>query len=148
MITAAFAHFIVSLYLFPKQLVQPFLSASENVEISRLFIAGFGNTMMDIQAYHSVGMNLSRIFKINKRSEIVTFDKLPVTDVMMESLKLTRSNKRIFSFRPRKWYKDRMGTVFLGYSDPRLLSQLTVQTEHLTESPNEDFAMDWGGEQF
>lgn len=46
--------------------VYPFAQVGEN----DVFFAGFGNTLMDIQAYHMVGMQPHKIFLIDKQSRI------------------------------------------------------------------------------
>lgn len=75
---------------------------------------------MDMQSYHAVGMDLDRIFKINKKSQIITFDKPNMTSPQSNSVEL--------AFHPHQWYKDRIGTKYDGYTDPRLISRL-VQNE-------------------
>lgn len=39
-----------------------------------IFVAGFGNTMMDVMAYHMVGIELKNIYIINPKSIINVFD--------------------------------------------------------------------------
>ena len=58
------------------QVVTPFCDVSENPHEKHqsLFVAGFGNTLMDVQAYHMAGMNLSQIYFIDKKSKIACFD--------------------------------------------------------------------------
>ena len=83
---------------------------------------------MDMQAYHAVGMELARMFQINRRSEIVTFDKYPPNASDYEkSCRLTtgKKNKKVLlQFQPRRWFKDRIGTIYSGYNDPKLLALL------------------------
>lgn len=103
-----------------QQIVQPFRRATNNDPDSPVFVAGFGNNFMDMQSYHAVGMDLDRIFKINKKSQIITFDKPNMTSPQSNSVEL--------AFHPHQWYKDRIGTKYDGYTDPRLISRL-VQNE-------------------
>ena len=98
-----------------QHVVQPFRQAANNDVFYPIFIAGFGNNFMDMQSYHAVGMALNRIFKINARSEIVTFDNPNVT---------SQSYDGDLDFPTRQWFKDRIGTQFDGYTDPQLISQL------------------------
>ncbi|KAG7364347.1 LNS2 lipin/Ned1/Smp2 domain containing protein [Nitzschia inconspicua] len=126
-----------------KQIVQPFRRATNDANYE-LFFAGFGNTVMDMQAYHAVGMDLNRIFKINKRSEIVTFDKrseYPLHAIEMSQLMIDNNtnNKNTVSlkFPSRKWLKDRMGTVYSGYADPRLHAHLFDHGKHRTAEEGE-----------
>ena len=123
-----------------KQIVQPFRKAAKDDNLL-VFLAGFGNSMMDVMAYHSVGIHMTRLFKISKDSKIVTFDKKgssnssknsTTTVIDEETAKLTTSNDGILNFRPHKWYKERIGTVYFGYSDPRLLSLFNTSTETIS----------------
>jgi len=41
---------------------------------SSILMAGFGNTLMDMQAYHSAGLGLDRLYLINKESGIHCLD--------------------------------------------------------------------------
>lgn len=98
-----------------QQVVQPFRQANNNDPSSPVFIAGFGNNFMDVQSYHAVGMDLDKIFKISKRSQIVTFDKPNAT---------TPSYHGALDFPPHQWFKDRIGTQFDGYTDSQLITRL------------------------
>jgi len=98
-----------------EQVVKPFRQAANNDPNFPVFVAGFGNSFMDMQSYHSVGMELHRMFKISKKSQIVNFDK---PDMTFESY------NGDLDFPPHQWYKDRMGTQYDGYTDPRLLLRL------------------------
>eukprot|EP00535_Pseudo-nitzschia_heimii_P004857 CAMPEP_0197186406 /NCGR_PEP_ID=MMETSP1423-20130617/13854_1 /TAXON_ID=476441 /ORGANISM="Pseudo-nitzschia heimii, Strain UNC1101" /LENGTH=428 /DNA_ID=CAMNT_0042637717 /DNA_START=196 /DNA_END=1482 /DNA_ORIENTATION=- len=98
-----------------EQVVKPFRQATNNDPNSPVFVAGFGNNFMDMQSYHSVGMDLHRMFKISKKSQIVNFDKANVT---------THSYNGDLDFLPHQWYEDRIGTRYDGYTDSRLISRL------------------------
>ena len=98
-----------------QQVVQPFRQATGNNLNYPNFVASFGNNFMDVQSYHAVGVNLDRIFKISKKSKIVTFDKPSM---------ISQSYNGTLDFPPHQWYKDRIGTVFDGYTDSDLNSQL------------------------
>lgn len=98
-----------------KNVIQPFRKATKNDPNSPYFVAGFGNNFMDMQSYHAIGMDLNRIFKINKTSQIVTFDKENST---------SQSSNGEFEFSSHQWYKDRIGTKYDGYTDSGLISRL------------------------
>mmetsp|Transcript_13872 Transcript_13872/g.34865 ORF Transcript_13872/g.34865 Transcript_13872/m.34865 type:complete len:481 (+) Transcript_13872:168-1610(+) len=97
-----------------QQVVQPFRQATNNDANYPVFVAGFGNNFMDMQSYHAVGMDLDRMFKISKKSKIVTFDK--------PSLNSEHRNGE--DFLSHQWYKERIGTEFDGYEDSNLISRL------------------------
>eukprot|EP00536_Pseudo-nitzschia_multiseries_P008700 jgi/Psemu1/257461/estExt_Genewise1Plus.C_2260016 len=99
-----------------EHVVQPFRKATNNDPMSPFFVAGFGNNFMDMQSYHAIGMNLRRIFKINKKSQIVAFDDKDNTT--------SRGSNGKFAFPAPQWYKDRIGTKFDGYTDSDLMSRL------------------------
>ncbi len=93
--------------------------ASKDCEI---FVAAFGNNLNDVQAYHKTGMDLKKIFLIDKNSKIVTFDKETIDD--------TEPPRGEEGFPPHSWYKDRISTVFEnGYFDEKLRAYLKVIDE-------------------
>ena len=58
-----------------EQVVKPFCDVAEDNEIHEsMFIAGFGNTLMDVQAYHMAGLKLHQIYAIDTKSRISCFD--------------------------------------------------------------------------
>lgn len=57
--------------------------------------------------------------------------------------KNSSKDKFFLEFPTRKWFKDRMGTLYSGYSDPRLLSLLIDQAKHLTEEEKEQLIIQW-----
>lgn len=102
------------------------------------------------QAYHAVGIDLTRMFKINKRSEIVTFDKfsgrpnssIEILQLIIEdNINRSTTDKIFLNFPSRKWFKDRMGTVYSGYADPRLLGRLVDPTKQLTEEEEQQMVV-------
>jgi phosphatidate phosphatase LPIN len=101
-----------------QQVVQPFRQATNNDLNYPVFVAGFGNNYMDMQSYHAVGMDLDRIFKISKKSKIVTFDK--------PSMNSQFYNGEL-DFPPHQWYKERIGSEYDGYADSDLFSQLNSE---------------------
>lgn len=108
-----------------KQVVQPFQQVSNGS--SPIFLAGLGNTIMDVQAYHMVGIDLGKIYLIDKKSQISGFDKN--LNQSWKKLTSTSSEDRfipstIRAPMSRGWYKSRMGSTFQGYSDPNLLSHV------------------------
>lgn len=116
-----------------QQVCKPFRQATNNDPNSPVFVAGFGNNLMDMQAYHAICMDISRIYKIDKKSQIVTFDKKINGDGGdgdgdgdgQGGNKTSSSNvdDGDFTFPPHDWYKDRIGTEFNGYTDAKLLYQ-------------------------
>lgn len=93
-------------------------------------------------------MDLNRMFKINRRSEIVTFDKFSgnsssstkeMSHLMTDDRNCTGTTDKFFlKFPSRRWFKDRMGTVYSGYADPRLLSILIDPAKQLTEEQEKE----------
>jgi len=120
-----------------QQVVQPFREANNNNDTDNendtnhpTFVAGFGNNTRDMQAYHSIGMDLHRIYMIDKKSRIVTFDKKMEkdgndnNDTTDPATKDTTTNHPT-EFQSEQFYKDRIGTTFdEGYTDTKLLFQL------------------------
>mmetsp|Transcript_2369 Transcript_2369/g.2738 ORF Transcript_2369/g.2738 Transcript_2369/m.2738 type:complete len:505 (-) Transcript_2369:72-1586(-) len=121
-----------------QQVVQPFREANnnnnntdsnENDTNHPTFVAGFGNNTRDMQAYHSIGMDLRRIYMIDKKSRIVIFDKKMEDDDKNETdpatTVTTATNNRPTDFQSEQFYKDRIGTTFdEGYTDTKLMFQL------------------------
>lgn len=114
-----------------KQVVKPFREMmSDAPSASPVFAAGFGNTIMDVQAYHMAGIDLDKIYMINKNSRITAFDK----KVDQEWLNLTATSSGMLGAtvgvpRPRNWYKTLMGNSFRGYTDQDLLDHLFMVEE-------------------
>lgn len=76
---------------------------------------------MDVQAYHMAGIDLDKIYLINKKSQISVFDRI----TKEEWTNLTATPNGLFSAtvgvpRPRHWYKTQSGTEFYGYKDDEL----------------------------
>jgi len=87
-----------------------------------IFVAAFGNNLNDVQAYHKIGMDLNKIFLIDKNSTIVTFDKEVIDD--------NGPPRGEEGFPPHSWYKDRISTIFDdGYFDKKLRTFLRVIDE-------------------
>merc|ERR1712238_111237 len=93
--------------------------------------AGFGNNTRDMQAYHSIGMDLHRIYMIDKKSRIVIFDKKMEkdgndnTETDLAATDTTTTNNHPTEFQSEQFYKDRIGTTFdEGYTDTKLFYQL------------------------
>jgi len=91
------------------QIVTPFCNVSENPSDTHasLFVAGFGNTLMDVQAYHMAGMELHQIYLIDKKSTIACLDakvveeQQPKSFSKREALANVLSSKRLSSFLSR-----------------------------------------------
>lgn len=112
-----------------RQVVQPFRKVSHATSASPIFLAGLGNTIMDVQAYHMAGIDLGKIYLIDKRSRISVFDRNLGKE---EWTNLTETTDGLFSATigvpmPRRWYKTQIGSTFAGYSDRRLLSHAIPQ---------------------
>ena len=119
------------------QVVKPFRNVANSSSASPIFIAGFGNTMMDVQAYHMAGIDLDKIYLINKKSELAALDRKP----HQEWTNLTSArNGTLFAAtlgvpRPRHWYKGQLGTKFSGYTDDSLLPHVWKHSiQHMSES--------------
>ena len=90
-----------------------------------IFVAAFGNNLNDVQAYHKIGVDLDKIFMIDKNSRIVTFDKLNKAPKISPPPRKGDGDES--SFPPHSWYKDCIGAIFEnGYSDKNLLFLLGV----------------------
>ena len=70
-------------------------------------------------------MDLNRIYMINTKSHIVSFEGAST----FEREDGDSDGDGILSFPPQQWYKGRMGAKFNGYTDPKLLSQLGINTD-------------------
>jgi len=83
---------------------------------SPIFEAGFGNTLYDMRAYHNAGIQLHRMFLIDKQSQIYCLDKNEVEP----NNDADRVNRALDH--PKQYAMER-GTLFSrGYEDERLLS--------------------------
>jgi hypothetical protein len=121
------------------QIVKPFRHACAAAEVeestnsesssSSVFVAGFGNSWMDVQAYHMSGIELNKIFLINKKSHICVFNKkrsfqekmVQNDDKENESSPLTTVDIPM----SREWYQTQVGTMFQqGYADVGLTSHV------------------------
>ena len=99
-----------------------------------LFVAGFGNTVHDMHAYHNAGMELHRMFLIDQQSQIYCLDSSNNRDDDDEKEEPSRDPAASSSRRENhrradeildhpKEYAMKKGTLFAkGYEDERLLS--------------------------
>ena len=84
-----------------------------------VFVAAFGNNFNDVQAYHKIGVDLDRIFVIDKNSHIATFQKTNDS---------TTTNEE--GFLPHSWYIDRLSTNLEdGYSNEKLYELLGIDLD-------------------
>ena len=91
-----------------------------------VFVAAFGNNLNDVQAYHKIGVDLEKIFMIDKNSRIVTFGKRNNASTNAPPPR-ERDGDDESSFPSHSWYKDCTETIFEnGYSDKNLRSLLGV----------------------
>lgn len=98
-----------------KYVTQPFLSVG--VKRNQLFYAGFGNTVYDMHAYHNAGIDLHRMFLIDKKSRIFCLDSTSFTSGDSKSIQRALDH-------PRR-YATVKGTLFAdGYDDPKLITYL------------------------
>lgn len=81
--------------------------------VDNIFYAGFGNTLYDMHAYHKAGMDLHRMFLIDKQSKIHCLDDDTSDEQVVKEL-----------LRHPKEYAFTRGTLFDGYKDERLLSHV------------------------
>lgn len=116
-----------------QHVVQPF--AVMGVHPRNIFVAGFGNTLMDMQAYHMAGMDLGQIYLIDKQSNIYCLDQASKTlsdkdtdddDDANDSntSKNNKDNNKQDHPKPRNEYLRMRGTHFMGYLDERLLDHV------------------------
>jgi hypothetical protein len=119
-----------------KNVVQPFLKQGV-VDPSQMFVAGFGNTLMDMQAYHMAGMDLAHIYLIDKQSNIYCLDNSDCDDPEAAAAAASKTladpnhteaedngsshNNKTHPLKPRNEYLHMRGTHFYGYTDERLL---------------------------
>lgn len=95
------------------QVLRPFSELGRNNDV---LLAGFGNTSMDCQGYHDAGLELHKIYWIDKQSTIYCLD---------EEQKTTRSSPT----RRRSDYRKRRGSSFKGYQDASLVSHVLQREE-------------------
>ena len=98
------------------------------------FVAGFGNSWTDIQAYHRVGVPLDKVYKINASSTIIVWDRIDIGEngegdnldsILTGSLDMELMNNTF----TKTWYKTRVGSSFEGgYADSRLLAHVVSQS--------------------
>jgi hypothetical protein len=109
-----------------QHVVQPF--ALLGVHPKHIFVAGFGNTLMDMQAYHMAGMDLGQIYLIDKQSNIYCLDKQASKTVVDKDTDDDDSsnggNIKQGHPKPRDEYLHMRGTHFTGYLDDRLLNHV------------------------
>lgn len=98
-----------------KYVTQPFLRVG--IDRNQIFYGGFGNTVYDMHAYHNAGIDLHRMFLIDKKSRIFCLDSTlsPSDD--------SKSIQRALDHPKR--YAAVKGTLFpRGYDDPKLMTYL------------------------
>lgn len=77
-----------------------------------IFYAGFGNTLFDMNAYHRAGIDLHRMFLIDKQSQIHCLDG-------------SNSNEDKPAMNQPKTYARVRGTLFVdGYKDTKLIQHV------------------------
>ena len=102
-----------------------------------VLLAGFGNTLMDMQAYHMAGLELSQIYLIDKTSKICCLDyhstmaaangQTIIHHHPPSSEQLTKQNEVTTDDRPRRGWlhhdflRRSRGSLFEGYQDDQLL---------------------------
>jgi len=109
-----------------EKIVKPFRQAAAGSENNSsppsMFVAGFGNNLNDMQAYHAIGMDLNSIYMIDKKSQIVTFGE---SSSPSDKKSGNGDGDGDFTFPPHAWYKERIaGAKFNGYTDTKLLDRL------------------------
>lgn len=106
-----------------KHIAGPFRRAHqqcfESNQNRNLFVAAFGNNFNDVQAYHKIGIDLDRIFVIDKNSHIATFQKTNESTITNEE-----------GFPPHSWYRDRLSTISEeGYCDEKIFELLGIDLD-------------------
>ena len=88
-----------------RHIVSPFNALGSAVR----FGAAFGNTLMDMEAYHTAGINLHSMYLIDKKSIIYCLDGKQLRPDVLDR---------------QEFYLSARGTSFSGYRDHRLLSRI------------------------
>jgi hypothetical protein len=101
-----------------QHVVQPFFE--QGVDKREIFLAGFGNTLMDMQAYHMAGMDVEHIYLIDKQSKIYCLDD----QAKKKKLDFVTVHDNDNKPKPRHEYLQMRGTHFTGYLDERLLAHV------------------------
>jgi LNS2 (Lipin/Ned1/Smp2) len=92
-----------------KYVARPF----QDLGATDVFYAGFGNTVFDMHAYHNAGIDLHRMFLIDKQSRIYCLDRKEHED--------SNTDVERALDRPKEYAMAR-GTLYgNGYQDPKLL---------------------------
>ena len=107
------------------------------------FVAGFGNSWTDVQAYHRVGIPLNNIYKINASSAIIVWDRRSDDDdgtaadqTTVARLPENHDKGMMNDTFPKIWYKTRVGNMFeSGYSDPNLLTHVLRSSPLFSQEP-------------
>jgi phosphatidate phosphatase LPIN len=90
-----------------RHVMRPF----HDLGVKAVFCAAFGNTLMDMEAYHDAGMELNRVYLVDKKSRIYCLD---------------RNHQHEHKMTPNRsdYYLLAKGTAFDGYKDQKLLLHL------------------------
>jgi hypothetical protein len=111
-----------------KYVIKPFTEIG--AEIKNILYAGFGNTLYDMHAYHHSGIDLHRMFIIDKKSRIYCCDAATTTLALLPDKKEKNDNRtkqgngKIVLNHPKQ-YESVKGTMFSdGYKDPELISHI------------------------
>lgn len=88
-----------------QQILKPF--ADVGASKKDVLVAAFGNTVMDMEAYHRVGLGLDRLFLIDKESAIYCLDN--------DGCKTVKCHDD---------YLDARGSLYEGYKDRALLERI------------------------
>ena len=91
-------------------LPMPSSRAASKQPQQQTLVIGIGNTVFDTMAYEMAGIPLDCIFQINDKGKILCFDK---SETHGEALG-----------RDPKHYASLQGTIFQGYTDPKLLQEV------------------------
>jgi hypothetical protein len=91
-----------------RHVVRPF----QTLGVTVTFSAAFGNTLMDMEAYHAAGMDLHSIYLVDKQSRIFCLDgkNLGGTKVVVDR---------------HEFYLLSRGSNFYGYKDQKLLTHIS-----------------------
>lgn len=79
--------------------------------------------MYDMHAYHKAGMDLHRMFLIDKKSKIYCLDENSKSSAKDNAKDEVKDNDTVLGRHPKEYAFSR-GTLFDGYGDEKLLSHV------------------------
>jgi LNS2 (Lipin/Ned1/Smp2) len=109
-----------------KYVIKPFVEIG--ADMRSILYAGFGNTLYDMHAYHHAGIDLYRMFIIDKKSRIhccdATLTSLPGNKGENDDSMKQQAKCQLVLDHPKQ-YESVKGSMFAnGYKDPNLISYI------------------------